>query len=157
MPRPATGGAAPAGDAGAGSSGAGIGSGSGSGAGTGAGGTIGTPTVTLGYAEWITKPSDEDVQREWPFRSRNVDARVVLSCRVRRGNRPYGCSVLYEVPAGLGFGQAAIRLTYRSRIRPMQVNGRDWYDLPVGIPFRFAKGVRPLKPLVSEEAPAPSP
>lgn len=157
MPQPATGGMASVGAEGAGSNGTGTGSGSGTGAGAGSGGGSATATVTLGHAEWVTKPSEADFRHEWPFSGRNVDAQVVLSCRVRRGNQPYGCSVLYEKPAGLGFGQAAIRLTYRSRIRPMQVNGRDWYDLPVGIPFRFAQRVRPSKPPVSEAAPAPSP
>lgn len=136
MPQPATGGAAPAGADGAGASGVGTGSGSGAGSGAGAGGD-GTPIVALAKAEWVVKPSYEDVLREWPFQGRNIDAQVLLSCRIRRGNRPYRCSVMQEVPARLGFGQAAIRLAYRSRIRPVQVNDRDWYDLPVLVPLRF--------------------
>lgn len=158
MPQPTTGGAAPTVNEGAGSDGLGTGLGSGTGSGAGSGGG-GTPAVTLGHAEWVTRPTEWDFRREWPFRGRDVDARVVLSCRVRRGNRPYGCSVLHEVPAGLGFGQAAIRLTYRSRIRPVQRNARDWYDLPVTVPFQFRQRLK-LKPSempVSEEAPAPSP
>jgi len=37
----------------------------------------------------------------------------------------------------MGFGDAAIRLTYLSRIRPVQLDGRDWYDLPVRITLHF--------------------
>jgi protein TonB len=156
IPSQATGGAAPIGNEGAGSSG--IGSGSGAHTGTGAGdGGEGVSVVSLGRAGWITRPTRADLLREWPFRGRNSSAQVVLSCRVRRGGRPYDCSVVQEVPSGLGFGRAAIRLAYRSRIKPVQRNGQDWYDLPISVPFRFTRHAKPAPPPVSEAAPAPSP
>jgi hypothetical protein len=85
-----------------------------------------------------------------------------LWCSIRRGGRPYNCSIYAEKPAGLGFGAAARRLTLMSRIRPVRRDGRDAYDLPVLVTLRFEQPP-PAGPAhgaaapPSEAAPAPSP
>lgn len=121
---------------GSGAQGAGTGSGSGDGAGTSSG-RGGTDLSVLGRARWISTPTNLQFEREWPPGARGRTADVVLWCHVRRGGRAYGCSVAHETPPQMGFGDAAIRLTYLSRIRPVQLDGRDWYDLPVRITLHF--------------------
>lgn len=97
----------------------GSGSGGGRGAGTGDGsGAGGARTVG---AVWIRRPSDAVLSDAYPFAAMQVrqNGGARLSCRVNRFRRPVDCRVVKELPAGHGFGRAALSVVRREGlVRP---------------------------------------
>ena len=137
---------------GGGADGRGRGTGSGTGSGDGAGST------RYARARWIMKPTDADFHRVWP--AREVSGKRVrqngwayLGCRVKPNGQPYDCRTLYETPASIGMGAAAIDVATRSRVRPVTRNGVAWADVPVLIPVVFGPNAIKI-PRVNEAASA---
>lgn len=132
--------------------------GQGAGTGRGTGHGDGDGFARYGRARWITKPRDADFLRVWP--TRDVDGKRVrqngwayLACRVRPDGQPHDCQTLYEQPASIGMGSAAIDVATRSRVRPVFRNNAALYDLPVLIPIIFGPQMVRI-PRVSAEASA---
>lgn len=123
-----------------GDGGQGIGSGSGAGNGDRADG--GAPQ-RFQRADWIAYPTDAVINRYWPREAvkRGVGGEVLLACAISRPGHPDRCIAVFEAPKGIGFADAALRLSRTFRIRPNRINGRDAVDLPVMIPITF-KGRR---------------
>lgn len=95
---------------------------------------------TLTLADWIRRPTSADwaayyPATAWSFRG---TAQVTLSCKVTRSNRVQYCRVVGEKPRGFGLGQAAVAMSAKFRVRPVQVNGQARYDLRVRIPLVLA-------------------
>jgi TonB family protein len=62
---------------------------------------------------------------------------VRLRCTARASGAVDACEILEETPAGQGFGEAALNVMPRARIRPRTENGRP-VDSRVVQSFRFA-------------------
>lgn len=121
--------------AGTGGTGAGgRGGGAGAGDGGGGGGAAGIAT-----ARWAFMMRYERLLSFYPPEARRarIDGRVTLVCRVRLNKSVHSCEVEQEVPAGLGFGRAAMRASREFQVHPRRVNGRAVNDGLVRIPIRF--------------------
>lgn len=88
---------------------------------------------------WDRKPSGEDVFRHYPARARLVglDGKAIIACSVKDTGALTGCTVVSESPSGYGFGDAAIVLSTRFRMKPMSANGAPVEGLTVRIPMVF--------------------
>lgn len=135
------------------------GRGSGSGRGTGAGAGEGDGVARYQRAKWLSRPTGSAFDRVWPTRQVNgKNVRQIgwayLACRVKSNGQPHDCQTLYEKPASIGMGAAAISVAAQSRVRPVFRNGAALSDLRVLIPIIFGHE-RINLPRVSAEASAP--
>ena len=75
--------------------------------------------------QWLLKPTTADFTRLYPPRAREhgVSGRATLECRVRGQGTLTACSVLSESPAGMGFGEATLRIAAKFRMRPRTTDG----------------------------------
>ena len=77
--------------------------------------------------DWVRKPSPESMTRYYPEEAvdSSVSGRVRLSCTLRITGFLENCIVQSEAPAGMGFGEAALRLAPREfRMKPGTVDGK---------------------------------
>jgi periplasmic protein TonB len=113
---------------GQGGQGSGSGSGVGSGSGPGAGST---------RARVVRSPPVPEIRANHPRAARSRYGNAALSCVVRLDQRLEDCRVISETPAGLGFGEAALRLVDQFRVQPPTEDGRpvEGQRLVVGIDF----------------------
>lgn len=120
-----------AGTGGTGAGGRGGGAGSGGGGGGGAAG--------IATARWAFMMRYERLLSFYPPEARRarIDGRVTLVCRVRLNKSVHSCEVEQEMPAGLGFGRAAMRASREFQVHPRRVNGRAVNNGLVRIPIRF--------------------
>lgn len=90
-------------------------------------------------ADWIRRPTEAEINRYWLAEAikRRLGGKVYLACALTRPGRPDRCIAIFEQPAGVGFGDAAVRLSRTFRIRPIRINDRDAADLPVIVPVTF--------------------
>ena len=97
------------------------------------------PADTITQADWIRRPTAEDVSRFYPNRAmlRDVEGTTRISCRVSVTGQLVGCEVQFESPQGYGFGAAAIRLSSTLRMRPMMRNGEPVDGDTITIPIRW--------------------
>lgn len=100
--------------------GAGDGNGSGRGRGDGEGSGGGSPDGPAQFADWIVKPTDAQMQdvNPWSARIAHVSGSILLSCRVDKSRRARDCRIIKETPLNYGFGEAAIAVVRKGRIRP---------------------------------------
>jgi len=93
---------------------------------------------------WDRKPSGDDVARYYPDRAlrQEVDGRATISCSVKANGTVTGCSVVSESPSDYGFGDAAIKLSTRFRMKPKRADGSPVEGGTVRIPivFRIPEG-----------------
>lgn len=77
-----------------------------------------TPTTSV---SWIRSPMVEYPERAL---SRGIDVgRTILQCRIAEGGVPSNCSIVFEDPAGAGFGQAALIAMRDARLSPTMEPG----------------------------------
>ncbi len=69
--------------------------------------------------QWARKPSGDDLARYYPSAAlrAQISGRVVLSCEITGRGEVTSCSVASESPAGYGFGDAALRLAPKFRMK----------------------------------------
>jgi len=70
---------------------------------------------------WLQAP-----QPEYPRaaqRAGEESGRVRLECRTNTEGRLHACRIAEEAPAGVGFGQEAVKATAKARVRPRLVDG----------------------------------
>lgn len=122
--------------------------------------TAGTAVAAETEADWLKKPTPEQLFAVWPTEAfkRGVGGRARISCAVSVRGGLYGCKVLSETPAGMGFGAAAIALTPQFLMKPATRDGKPVegeVDIPVNftqpdtgtgthIPGRDAPGLAPM-------------
>ena len=105
---------------GQGQGGEGTGTGGGSGAGTGAG----SGSVRF---RMISAPTGSQIARLHPTRSgRRERGEARVACRIRLDTRLDQCRVVSEMPAGRGFGQAAVTAAALYRFQPPARNGQPY-------------------------------
>jgi protein TonB len=89
---------------------------------------------------WLQHPNADDIKKVYPRAAlRNRDPAVVeLVCKVNAESRLDDCKVKSEEPVGLGFGEAALKLAPKFKMRKT-VNGKP---VAVGteatVPIKFA-------------------
>ena len=110
--------------------GEGVGTGSGTGAGSGAGGGTAPPPARRLTTTWAPDMRFDLLHRRYPSAARAADIAGVaqLECEVLRRGRVRDCRLLGQVPAGHGFGDAALRAQPIYRIRVHDQNGDRVYN-----------------------------
>lgn len=98
--------------------------------------------------DWITRPTPADVVQDYPpaAAKAKVEGRATLGCDVAADGALAGCKVLSEAPAGAGFGEAAMKMSARFRMKPMSRDGHPVAGGVVRIPFKFLLPKPPAKP-----------
>lgn len=89
-------------------------------------------------ADWLEKPSGEDVSQAYPALAQlaGFQGHATLSCEVARTGRLDNCRVVEETPRGLGFGKAALSLVPYFRMVPATAGGSAEVSI-VRIPIRL--------------------
>ncbi len=94
---------------------------------------------TLTNPDWSRRPTAEDVKRFYPplALALKVSGVTRINCPVNKAGEPHGCTVLSEVPAGFGFGAAAVALAGLIRMTPQRIDGETTDGGVVQIPISF--------------------
>src|SRR4051794_31735054 len=76
--------------------------------------------------EWIQRPTGADLRRFYPMEAarREKEGRAVIVCGVTGEGTLTDCKVVEEAPIDLGFGDAALKLSTRFRMRPTTPDGQ---------------------------------
>lgn len=108
--------------------------------------------------KWDIKPSGDEVAEYYPAAagSRGLDGRATISCAVRASGILSNCLLVSESPEGYGFGEAAIKLSSRFKMKPRMVDGVPVEGGSVRIPISFSSpepDPQSLKPVEATAAP----
>lgn len=89
--------------------------------------------------DWLKRPSGEDMAANYPALATymEIEGRASISCDVKASGTLVGCCVISEAPTGLGFGEAAVKMSAAFQMRPMTVNGNAVDGGTVRIPLNF--------------------
>lgn len=89
--------------------------------------------------KWESLPNGDDVVRAYPARARRngVGGAVVVTCGVDADGYLRGCEILAERPEGYGFGEAALSLMPRFKMKPLSPDGKTVEGGKVTIPIGF--------------------
>ncbi|WP_337186621.1 TonB family protein [Phenylobacterium sp.] len=98
-----------------------------------------TQPVMVAAPVWTSRPDGEDVSRVYPTQARaqGLDGRAIVTCRVAGDGRLERCNLTAEAPLGAGFGQAALTLTGRFRMAPVDRKGQPTAGGEIRIPILF--------------------
>ncbi|WP_374571610.1 hypothetical protein [Phenylobacterium sp.] len=99
-----------------------------------------------GKATWVALPDVEAFRAGFPAAAMQAGvgvARVVLRCTAGAGGALEGCAVESEEPAGLGFGDAALKLSGRFRLNAWSAEGLPVIGAVVRVPLRYDAGAPP--------------
>lgn len=79
--------------------------------------------------DWDRKPTGDDLANAYPPRARaaGVQGETRIQCGVGVDGALDDCVLLYEAPTGWGFGEAAMEIAPRFRMKPKTIDGQ-----PVG-------------------------
>lgn len=86
---------------------------------------------------WIRRPSGEDMARLYPGATvaNELSGRATIVCRILASGRLADCNVVEESPAGVGFGQAAIRLAPFFQMTTTTADGKSVEGGTVRLPL----------------------
>lgn len=101
-----------------------------------------SPALTLTQPDWAARPSASDIADLYPSAAASglISGQVTLHCRTTVSGRLAECFVTDESPLGFGFGEAAIKMAERFRMKPATENGVPVGGQRVTIPMTF--GIR---------------
>lgn len=93
--------------------------------------------------DWAQIPTGEDMARYYPPLAQYLalTGRVVISCTVTSAGALSDCAVEKEAPSGIGFADAALKLSSLFKMRPMTLDKTPVGGASVRIPINFALGV----------------
>lgn len=96
--------------------------------------------------DWAMRPAGEDLAANYPeiATALGIEGYARISCDVAASGLLENCSVQKEAPRGFGFGAAALRMTPKFRLRPMQSDGKAVAGGDVQIPIRFVLPTPPV-------------
>lgn len=107
------------------------------------------PTNMIANPRWLARPTDADYERYFPRAAwaQGVEGAISLDCLVDAEGR-LSCQVMGEHPVGMGFGEAAVRISRHFRMAPQTAFGQPTAGgrYRLRIPFRL-----------TEPPPSPSP
>jgi TonB family protein len=95
--------------------------------------------------DWIETPNGDDFATYFPpvAAMLSLGGRVVMRCQVSTTGTLDDCTITNEAPAGLGFGEAALKISQYFRMKPMSVDGASVAGGKINIPIRFAPSEQP--------------
>ena len=99
------------------------------------------PPRYIEHPLWLSIPSAEQLGEYYPdaaLRS-NVAGEVTLQCTVTAQGHMTACNASSETPEGLGFGQAAIRISRFFTMGPLTAQGIATAGGIVSVPIKFAQ------------------
>ncbi len=99
----------------------------------------GARAETVTNPDWLVRPSAEDMSAAFPDLAAglHITGRATVSCHVDTIGRARNCEVISSSPEGLGFEQAALKLTEVFRFSPKKIDGRPVPGGTVRVPIRF--------------------
>lgn len=98
--------------------------------------------------DWAERPTAADLVKDYPPEAvkAHVEGRATMGCDVARDGALTNCKVISEAPAGAGFGDAALKMAARFRMKPMSKDGHPVAGGKVRIPIRFMLPSPPAAP-----------
>ena len=88
--------------------------------------------------QWVHAPSGDEMAAVYPAQARWKSGRAVLACRLSQIGRPTDCTVAEETPAGLGFGEAALKLAPLLRFTTRDASGKSLVGGTFRIPLSWS-------------------
>jgi TonB family protein len=101
--------------------------------------------VSAGMPHWIQHPDGDDIARVYPSAGlrAGVGGHAVIVCRVTADGSMSACKLLSEEPAGMGFGEAALKLAPNFKLSATTSDGRSVEGVTIKIPMTFAPPAAP--------------
>ncbi|MGZ5986561.1 MAG: TonB family protein, partial [Caulobacteraceae bacterium] len=98
------------------------------------------PAYVVGKPDWVEKPTGADLVSFYPKAAADAGktGMAVIGCRVRADGRLRACKVRKQDPADYGFGEAALKMSPRFRMKAKDGDGRPTAGAAVVIPIKFA-------------------
>lgn len=96
-----------------------------------------TPKPIVSRPVWVQKPNIADLDRYYPAQAKaeKLAGRAVIGCDVTPQGELHRCKVASELPAGAGFGEAALQLSQHFRMDPTLPDGKPagngWVNIPI--------------------------
>jgi protein TonB len=99
--------------------------------------------LTSAPIDWLRLPSREDIQRYYPpdALKQQLEGRATITCSVNLRGQLHNCRQVSETPAGLSFGEAAVRM---ATIYKLRVTSSEGVPIQPATPVTFEVRFRPL-------------
>lgn len=90
-------------------------------------------------ADWVRKPTADDLVRVYPraARSKGIAGWAKMRCKVTAKGTLTDCETVEELPEGMGFGEAVLRLAPKFEMPTKTPTGQSVEGASVEIPVRF--------------------
>mgnify|MGYP000936597342 CR=1 FL=1 len=97
-----------------------------------------TPAL-VNEPDWVRRPTGDDLARVYPREAieKELAGRATLFCTITAAGDLADCEITEESPAGVGFGEATLKLAQFFKMRPMSKDGRPVAGGKIRVPIRY--------------------